>query len=171
MAGLLYGLGSWISAAGLLSAMFCFVVFYGRVIFGSGVVVRGETTIQVYEYPAFNYGWLKWSLAAFFCGSVVAKTVLIFHPEFAAGDGPELSGTPSEAGRIAGEFLSVLFVALLGMGAVLLADAIQRPERGLGRYWPLVSRFFFRAHQFAEGRCAEREEAQWPSYITIGSND
>ena len=171
MAGLLYGLGSWLSAAGLLSAMFCFVIFYGRVIFGGGTVAEGEPRIAVYCYPAFNYRWLKWSTAAFFCGSVVAKTVLIFHPEFSAAAGPELSPQPSEAARIFGEFLGVLFVALLGAGAVLLTDAIHHPERGLGRYWPRVSRFFFQAHQFAEARCSEREEAQWPSYIKLGSND
>jgi hypothetical protein len=171
MQELLYRAGNSTMAAGMLSLLFCFALFGGRLVLGGAVDAEGR--YRVYGVTEFNYAWLSWSLAAYFVGFLLTKIALIDNPTLAArmieSSAPliEKAPPPSEAGRLIAEILAVCFKALLCAGALMVVDALHHPERGLGRYWPHVSRFLSLAHHYAERRVEAREESVWPSEITV----
>lgn len=157
--------------AGILSLLFCFAMFGGRLIFGGSVDERGR--LRVWQMPEFNYAWLKWSVAAFVVGLLMTKAAVINNPTLAAQmidrGGPMLErvADADASASLAGEIISLCFYALLCACVIMCVDALHHPERGLGRYWPHVSRFLFLAHTYAERRVEAREESEWPSEITV----
>src|SRR5438105_4684600 len=131
MQELLYRAGASAMWAGLLSLLFCFALFGGRLILG--VAVEAEGRFRVYEVPEFNYAWFRWSLAVYFVGCLLTGAALINNPELAA----RVLNTSAPAGataRLFAEILRLCFDALLYSCALMIVDALHHPERGLGRF-------------------------------------